>query len=340
MRGWRMSKKAAALALILSTGLFLSPAYALTIKLGTVAPEGSPWHDALQEMGAAWQEISGGQVKVRIYPGGVAGDEPDLLRKIRIGQLHAAALSKAGLYALAPDIDLISWPLMLRSDDELNHLLKTVGPKIEAQLMEKGFKVLNWSSAGWVYFFSRDPVVMPEDLQKQKLFFWGSDTEYVELLKQSGFQPVPLAINDLLPSLQTGLVDAFGAPPVVALSFQWFALTPNMADLKWQPLPGATVISFKTWRKIPAEQRSRLEKAAFDIGERLRGRIVKLNKDALEVMQEHGLKVNAVSAEEAAYWDSQFQQKAGDAFIRSRYSRDLYEEILQVLEEYRAGGSP
>jgi TRAP-type C4-dicarboxylate transport system substrate-binding protein len=335
-----MSKKAVALALILSTGLFLSPAFALTVKLGTVAPEGSPWHDALQEMGAAWQEISGGEVKLRIYPGGVAGDEPDLLRKIRIGQLHAAALSKAGLYALAPDIDLISWPLMLRSDDELNHLIDTVGPKLEAQLMEKGFKVLNWSTAGWVYFFSRDPIFMPEDLQKQKLFFWGSDTEYIEILKQSGFQPVPLAINDLLPSLQTGLVDAFGAPPVAALSFQWFSLTPNMADLKWEPLPGATVISFKTWRKIPADLRSKLAKKAIDIGMKLRGRIVELNAEALQVMQEHGLKVNKVSPEGVAYWKSQFQEKAGEDFIHKRYSRELYDEVLQALEEFRADGSP
>jgi TRAP-type C4-dicarboxylate transport system substrate-binding protein len=113
-----------------------------------------------------------------------------------------------------------------------------------------------------------------------------------------------------------------------------------MADLKWQPLPGATVISFKTWRKIPAELRSRLEKAAFDIGQRLRGRIVELNEDALQVMQEHGLKVNAISPEGARYWDSQFQKNAGEEFIRGRYSREIYEQVLQVLEEYRADGSP
>ncbi len=335
-----MRKIAASLLAVLALWAFPLPAAALTVKLGTVAPEGSPWHDALQEMASEWQRISGGKVKVRIYPGGVAGDEPDLLRKIRIGQLHAAAVSKSGLYSLAPEIDLISFPLMLKTDDELDVLIEKIGPEIEAKLEEKGFKVLNWSRAGWVYFFSKEPVYMPEDLKRQKFFFWGSDTEYLELLKRAGFQPVPLAINDLLPSLQTGLVNAFAAPPVAALSFQWFALTPNMTDLRWQPVPGATLISLKTWRKVPDDLKPQLEKAAFDVGKRLWGQIAQLNEEALAVMQEHGLKINKVTPEGAAYWKTQFLKEVGDEFIERRFTREGYDRVEKILEEYRRSRSP
>jgi len=332
----------AATSLLAAALLWACPlsAQALTVKLGTVAPEGSPWHDALQEIGSEWQRISGGKVKVRIYPGGVAGDEPDLLRKIRIGQLHAAALTKSGLFSLVPEIDLITFPLMLKTDDELDFLLAKIGPEIEAKLEEKGFKVLNWSRTGWVYFFSREPVHMPDDLKRQKLFFWGSDMEYLELLKRAGFQPVPLAINDLLPSLQTGLVNSFAAPPVAALSFQWFALTPNMADLKWQPLPGATLISLKTWRKVPDELKPQFEKVAFDVGRRLRGRIAQLNEEALAVMQEHGLRINSVTPEGAEYWRTQFHKEGGDEFIEKRYTREAYDRVEGILEEYRRSRSP
>ena len=160
--------KKTALLLLVSLAIVASPlsADALTVKLGTVAPEGSPWHDGLLEIASEWQRISGGKIKVRIYPGGVAGDEQDLLRKIRIGQLHAATLTKSGLFALAPEIDLVAFPMMLRTDDELDVLLEKVGPEIEAKLEEKGFKLLNWSRAGWVYFFSKEPVFMPEDLMR------------------------------------------------------------------------------------------------------------------------------------------------------------------------------
>ena len=334
--------KKAAFLLLLSLAIVASPlsASALTVKLGTVAPEGSPWHDGLLEIASEWQRISGGRVKVRIYPGGVAGDEPDLLRKIRIGQLHAAALTKSGLFMLVPEIDLVSFPLMLQTDDELDVLLEKVGPEIEARLEEKGFKVLNWSRAGWVYFFSKEPVLMPEDLMRQKLFFWGSDTEYLELIKRAGFQPVPLAINDLLPSLQTGLVNSFAAPPAAALSFQWFALTPHMADLRWQPLPGATLISMKTWRKVPDDLKPQLEKVAFEVGKRLWGRIGELNEEALKVMEEHGLKINRVSAEGAEYWKTLFHREGGDDFIDRRYGREEYDRIEAILKEYRRSRSP
>ena len=82
----------------------VSPAFAQVIKLGTVAPEGSPWHDTLLEVAQKWKALSGGTVTVRIYAGGVAGDEKDMLRKIRIGQLHATALTSVTLLDIIPDI--------------------------------------------------------------------------------------------------------------------------------------------------------------------------------------------------------------------------------------------
>jgi TRAP-type C4-dicarboxylate transport system substrate-binding protein len=312
-----------------------SPALSLVVKLGTIAPEGSPWYEALLEMGDEWQRISKGEVKLRIYGGGVAGDEPDMLRKIRIGQLHAAALATSGLKTIVSETQILSFPMLIQTDGELDHILEKFGPHLEAQLEKKGFKVLNWSSAGWAYFFTRSPVVTTDDLKKHKLFFWGSDTSYVELLKRSGFQPVPLAVTDLLPSLQTGLVDAFGAPPAAALSFQWFSLAPNMTDLKFEPLPGATVISVKSWKKIPEELRPSLEKAAREIGARLQKRILELNDEAVEAMKGYGLKVIQVPPEDYRKWMTQVEEKATPDFLKERFSLETFEEIKAALKEYR-----
>ena len=312
-----------------------SRALSLVVKLGTIAPEGSPWYQALLEIGDEWKRISNGEVKLRIYGGGVAGDEPDMLRKIRIGQLHAAALATSGLKTIVRDTQILSFPMLIQTDGELDHILKKYGPGLEAQLEEKGFKVLNWSSAGWAYFFTRSPVVTTDDLKEHKLFFWGSDTSYIELLKRSGFQPVPLAVTDLLPSLQTGLVDAFGAPPAAALSFQWFSLAPNMTDLKWEPLPGATVISIRSWRKIPEELRPKLEKAAREIGARLQKRIMELNDEAVEAMKGHGLKVFKVPPEVYRNWMVQVEEKSTPDFLKERFSLETFEGIKAALKEYR-----
>jgi TRAP-type C4-dicarboxylate transport system substrate-binding protein len=327
-------------ALVLLAALALAPAEAggaVVIKLGTVAPEGSPWHDALRDIAAEWQRISGGEVTLRIYPGGVAGDEPDMLRKMRIGQLNAAALSSGGLEEIAPDIRAMTFPLLVRDDGELAAVFAKLGPRISAALEAKGYKVLAWSSTGWIHFFSRKPVVAPEDLRPQKLFIWGSDAQYVDLLKQAGFQPIPLAVTDLLPSLQTGLVDAFAAPPAVALSYQWFALTPHMADLRWQPLPGATVVSAKVWGEIPAALRPLLEQAAAEAGERLQARIDQLNDQAVEAMRQRGLSVTRVSPESQQRWESLVREKGIPVFVGTRFSREAFDVVQEALLEYRRG---
>lgn len=313
----------------------VTPAFSQVIKLGTVAPEGSPWHVAMLEVAQKWKELSNGTVTLRIYAGGVAGDEKDMLRKIRIGQLHATALTSVTLLDIVPDIEAISFPLFIRTDGELDYVIEKVGAEFEARLARKGLKVLTWSTAGWSYFFTKEPVVTPADMKKQKLFFWGSDTTYVELLKTSGFNPVPLAITDLLPSLQTGLVDSFAAPPTAALSFQWFAFAPHMMDLRWQPLAGTTVVSMKQWHRIPADLRPLLENAAREVGARFQKQVRELEQEAIVAMKNHGLKVHAVPPEAVEKWRTLVREKAHPVFVGPRISKEMFDTVRDILDEYR-----
>ncbi len=318
--------------------LGVTPAFSQVIKLGTVAPEGSPWHEAMLEVAQKWEELSDGRVTLRIYAGGVAGDEKDLLRKLRIGQLHATALTTITLLDIIPDIEAMTFPLLVRTDGEVDYLIEKLAPEFEARLAKKGFKVLTWSTTGWVHFFTREPVITPADMKKQKLFLWGTDPTYLKLLKSTGFNPVPLAVTDLLPALQTGMVNSFAAPPAAALSFQWFALAPNMTDLRWQPLPGTTVISMKQWKKIPAELRPLLEKAAREVGTRLQKRIRELEHDAVKAMKNHGLTIHAVPPEVEEKWRALVREKGYPAFVGPRFSKEIFDTVRSLLDEYRRSG--
>ena len=320
---------------ICMVALGAAPAFSQVIKLGTVAPEGSPWHEAMLEIAQKWKELSNGRVTLRIYAGGVVGDEKNMLRKIRIGQLHATALTSGTLMDIVPDIEAISFPMLVRTNGELDYVIEKLGPEFEARLAEKEFKVLTWSTAGWVHFFTKEPVITPDDMKKRKLFFWGSDTTYVELLKTTGFNPVPLAITDLLPSLQTGLVDSFAAPPTAALSFQWFAFAPHMTDLRWQPLPGTTVVSMKQWKRIPPDLRPLLEGVAREVGTRFQKRIRKLEREAVAAMKNHGLKVHTVPPAVEEEWRTLVQDKAHPVFVGSRFSKEIFDTVRNVLDEYR-----
>jgi len=321
--------------IVLFALLATNNAYPQIIKLGTIAPQGSQWHNALKELAQEWRDISNGEIVVQIYPGGIAGDDPDIIRKLRIGQFQAAALATSGIVYIYPDITALTFPNNIKTDEELKYVIKKIGPFYEEQIYKKGFKILCWSNAGWVHFFSRTPVVTPDDMKKQKLFFWGSETLYFEVLEKSGFNPVPLSVTDLLPSLQTGLVTAFASPPQAALSFQWYSLAPNMCSLRWQPLPGVVVISDKAWEQIPEKFRAKFEKCAARIGERIWNESVKLDNESIEVMKKHGLKVHKITPEALSQWQMLINNTGVPVLVGHRFSREIFDMVRTALKECR-----
>src|SRR5258706_12037474 len=276
IRSETLSRSAA--SLLIATAILLTTAAAggagadtgVVIKMGTLAPEGSSWHQILKTMGSAWAQGPGGGVTLRIYPGGVLGDEPDLVRKMRVGQIQAAALTAVGLSDIDPGAAALQIPMMFDSYDELDKVRERLRPALEKRMEDRGFVVLNWGDAGWVMFFAKDPFVRPEDLKKMKLFVWAGDNHAVDLWTAAGFSPVPLASTDILPGLQTGLINAFDTTPLLAASSQWFGLAPHMLDLKWCPLVGATVITKKAWDSAPAGSHDAMMKAAPAAGGRLK----------------------------------------------------------------------
>lgn len=321
-----------ALSLLLNA---VPAATAATIKLGTLAPEGSPWHEILADMAAEWTHASGGDLRLRIYPGGVVGDESDMVRKMRIGQLHAAALTGAGLAEIAPEIRALQMPMMFASDDELDYVRQRIGGRIEAALEAKGFKVLTWGDAGWVHYFAKTPVVGPEDLRPMRIFTWAGDSVVADAYKAQGYHPVPLAATEIHSALQAGLIDVIPTTPIAALSFQWFGLAKHMTDVKWAPLVGAVVVSTKKWRSLPEELRSRLISIAHAAGARLRKSVSDLGAKAVEVMKKHGLVVHEVPGAVVARWERS-TRKGYASLIGPFISKEMVEEVERLRDEYRA----
>jgi|WetSurMetagenome_2_1015567.scaffolds.fasta_scaffold00476_5 TRAP-type transport system periplasmic protein len=312
-----------------------APAHGLTIKLGSLAPAGSPWDKGLSRLGAEWQKISNGSVDLKVYPGGIVGDESDMTRKMRIGQLNAAGLSGVGLLRIYPEIITVQLPLFIRGNAELDYVLDKMKPEFSKQLEQRGFKVLIWSFVGWVHFFSKSPVVTPDDMKKQKLFVWAGDADAVQIWKECGFHVVPLTPTDLMPSLQSGMVDAFSATTLTAASYQWFGLAKNMCAMKWTPLIGGVVVSTSTWSKIDQDLAKKLEEAAAQVGADMQADILKADDAALDIMKKNGLVVNPVSAEAENAWRAAIQSGMEKGYLKN-ISKDVYETVKKYDAEYRA----
>lgn len=194
---------------ILLTGLAVeTEAQTTRIKLATWAPRGSSYHQMLLAMGEKWRQAPEGGVGLVVYPDGTMGGEPDIVRKMRVGQLQAGLLTVTGLSEIDPSVSALqNMPMMFRSLEEVDHVRKGLQPELEKRLAEKGFLMLAWGDLGWVRIFSKEPVVRPKDLERMKLFVTAGDNAAVELLKAMGYQPVPLEWSDILPGLQTGMID-------------------------------------------------------------------------------------------------------------------------------------
>ena len=307
----------------------------IVINMGTLAPEGTAWHDALLQMRQDWNRISRGQVILRIYPSGVQGDENTMIRKMRIGQLQAVAVSGNGLSRIEPAISCLQIPLMLDSYEELDHVRDQLAPRLEGMFEEKGFRILNWADAGWVHFFTKRPASTLDDMRGMKLLTSAGDPETEVLYKDFGFQVVPLPYTEVLTALQTGLIEAVQGPPLYAMVEQWFGLATNMTEVKWAPLVGATVISNRAWERIPANMRPELLEAARSAGRRLLTEIRQLNEDAVPAMTKRGLNVVHLDAAALSSWFSE----AKDAYpkLRGRYVRaDLFDEVERLRDEFRS----
>jgi TRAP-type C4-dicarboxylate transport system substrate-binding protein len=309
-------------------------ATAQTLKLATLVPEGSVWDKSTRELGAALQGASGGRVKFQIYPGGVAGDEPDILRKMRLGQLQGALFSAPGLGDIDPAFYVFQVPLLFETDAEVAFVLERMRPTLAERLEAKGCVLVHWSNVGWLRFFASKPVASFDDFKKRKQFVWGSEGRMSSWYQELGLQPVALSGADVLTGLQTGLIEALPATPLAALALQWFRPAPHMLDHRFAPLLGALVLTKGAWEKLSAADRAELLRLALASETKLFAEIPRREEEAVAEMAKRGLIVAKEPAGDAEKWlrlGREFQQR----FRAHTVPPEIFDQVAALLAEQR-----
>jgi len=309
-------------------------ASAQIIKIGSIAPDRSPWNEALKEIGREWEKISNGQVQLKIYPGGIAGSEDDMIRKMKLGTLGGAVLTNIGITKINPDAFVLNTPFLFNSEKEMSFVMGRLVPIFEKQIREKGYQVIIWTMSGWINIFSKNPVLYPPDLKKQKLAISTGEPEMEQAWKKSGYHIVPTELKDMMMALQSGMIEAFYLPPLLAGAGQYFPFAPHMYSLKITPLVGGMVIVNRIWEKIPESYRQPMLDVVKKIEAKLAGKTDALEKEALTTMKKNGLIIHIAPADSLPQWKDA-ADKGMDELVGKVFSKEIYEKLLEMLKEYR-----
>lgn len=310
---------------------------AVQLRIGSVVPRNSVYHQELMKLGEAWRAAQGGNARFAAFTDGSQGGEAEMVRRMRIGQLQGALMSVVGLREIEPTISALqNLPLLFRSWEEIDYVRERLRPSIERRFSERGFVVLGWGDAGWIRFFSRERGVHPDDFRRMRFFAWGSEPEQQAIMKSLGYTPVPLETGDALAAIQTGMISVVPSTPYFALAAQIFSAATHMLEINWAPMVGALVVTQKAWDAMSETARMALRTAGESAGIAMRTRARAEVDEAVEAMRKRGLVVNQ---------PDESQRKAWDDLAQGLYPRirgtlvptDAFDEVFTHLKAYRSG---
>jgi TRAP-type C4-dicarboxylate transport system substrate-binding protein len=308
----------------------------LTLKLATLAPDGSAWMQVVKAAADEAQQKTGNAVQFRIYPGGVMGDERDMIRKMHVGQIHGSMLSSASLASMFSEIDVLQIPFLFSSYAEADFVVAKMEDGFKSGLEKNGYVALGWSEAGFVYLMSTVPVDTLEQLRKTKVWIWSDSPMAKAIFSEAGVIGVPLSISDVLVGLQTGLVEVVYAPPSVAIALQWFTRIKYLTDAPLNYILGALVVKKDAFDKLSPPHRAVVKEVFQRQMLRLKEIVRAENQEALAVMQKQGVVLLAPGKETVADFKA-ISEKAMLKEEGHKFTAQTKEQAFGWLKAYLEG---
>ena len=308
---------------------------AKTLKIATVSPEFLDWMQHFKSAARQIEKASERRVKVRIYPGGVMGDDETVLRKMRIGQLQGGVIAAGSLTRFFPDLQVYNLPLTFKSYDEIDYIRERMDSRIVQGLLNNGIHSFHLTETGFAYLMSKSPVRSVQDIKKLKAWIPEGDPIAAELIKTFGISPIPLTIPDVLPALQTGIIDAVAVPPFVALALQWHNYIEYVLDLPLIYVYSMLALDSKSLRGLSSEDRDLVTSSLNEVFKKVDMNNRLDNKKALEALVSQGIKITKPRREDLPEWESVAERSIDDLVKSGEISAGIVSTFEDYLSEYR-----
>ena len=304
------------------------------IKIATLAPEGSPWIRTLNVINDDISEKTDNQIRFKIYPGGILGDERDMLRKVYIGQIQGAVLTSSGLSSIFNEMDVFQIPFLFEKYQEVDYVIEKMDAFFKKGFEDKGYIMLGWSEGGFVHLLSTIPVDTLEKLKKAKVWTWPGSPMTKAIFEEAQVSGIPLSVPDVLVALQTGLVDVVYAPPGGAIAMQWFTKTKYCTQVPLIYLVGGLVLKKSAFSKLSPDHQNALRDSFNQHMSQLKHVIRKENQEALQVMAKHGVKILTPTPDQIDKFKA-LSNKAMDRLGKDSFSKEIRAEVQGHLKAFR-----
>jgi TRAP-type transport system periplasmic protein len=305
-----------------------------TIKVAVVMPEGSTWTNILHQMTGEANTLSGGELNFTIYPGGISGDEPDVIRKMRANRIQAAGFSGIGLGVILPEVRILESVLLFGDSNEIDQVKERLFDEFAAKFEKKGFVLLGFFEAGFTYIFSKKPVGGLDDIKGLKMWVWKGDQIAERYLKELGIAIFPLNMTDVNTGLETGMIDAFYSPPLAAIALQWYARVQYMLDYPLVDSNGAFLMNRQDFYRLSEKNRQILRTSVKKYCRQLVEQTRKENDQARQIIQQAGIRFVLPTPAQRDFLGSA-AQKAYQANIGELYDQQLFERVQGLLSDMR-----
>jgi TRAP-type C4-dicarboxylate transport system substrate-binding protein len=317
--------------------VWMTPAVAQTLKIATVAPEGSSWMKDMRSGAKVIEEHTEGRVKFKFYGGGVQGNDKQVRRKMRTGQLHGGAFTSGGMNGFQKDADLFALPLMFNSNEEARIARAQLEPELRRRLEEAGYVNFGFATAGFGYMMSNKPMSTLEDFDGQKVWVPEGDRISYAALRALGVAPVIMPITDVMTGLQTDLLDSVTVPPVGAVVFQWHTKLKYITELPVAYVYAALLIDKRFFSKISPEDQLVVREVMEGIYRKLDQNGVTDNRDALQALLESGLELISADAAEVSQWRAIVFKSHRKLAADGVFDIQLLQQMQTLLDDYRSG---
>lgn len=313
--------------------------HAQTLKIATIAPEGSSWMNDMRSGAKVIEEHTQGRVKFKFYGGGVQGNDKQVQRKMRTGQLHGGAFASGAMNKFQKDGDLFSIPMVFNTIDEVRYVRSQMDGIIRQRLEDAGFVNFGFAGAGFAYMMSNQPLVTLSDLKGQKVWIPEGDPIGFSALRALGVAPVIMPVTDVMTGLQTDLIDSVTVPPVGAVVFQWHTRLKYITELPIAYIYAALLIDKRAFSKLSEEDQKVVREVMEGTYRKFDQNGVRENGDALQALLGNGLQLVSPDTAQVSEWRGIVNASHRKLANEGTFDVTLLDQMQSLIDAYRNGAA-